>query len=367
MIPEMNADPKGYYARLAVPPSATTEEIAAAFRRRARIVHPDVPGSGDAAAFVALKAAYDVLADPLRRAEYDRSSLPPFSLPVWAAAGPAPAMAPRQQQSHRQQFGYLGFIVSLSLLGLTSVLAVLAFIRLAGPFSDSEPPAPSVGVARQAAPRPLPPVRLAGSPTHYVLPGPGPAILWLRDETSPRLVPAARLAAFTTVHAVAFVPDRGLIAVALAGGRLGFVDAARLAPGDAAAARRAFCADQSGPPPGNAELLARSGSGGQSRLLIRNGGEQPAVVKLRDLDGHAQAMVFVAPGVSVRVMGLPGGPWHADVAVGELWSRACALFAAGMRAERLTATIQPGTELTLPTGPSGAAAEDIPDEAFLHN
>jgi len=366
MIPEMNADPKGYYARLAVPPNATTKQIAAAFRRRARIVHPDVPGSGDAAAFVALKAAYDVLANPLRRAEYDRSALPPSSPPVWAAAAPAPAMAPHRQQSYRKQSGYLGFIVSLSLLGLTSVLAVLAFVRLASPFSDSEPPAPTVGTAREAAPRPLSPVRLAGSPTHYVLPGPGPAILWLRDETGQRLVPAARLAAFTTVHAVAFVPDRGLIAVALEGGRLGFVDAARLTPGDAAAARRAFCADQSGPPPTNAEVLARSGSG-QSRLMIRNGGEQPAVVKLRDLDGHAQAMVFVAPGVSVRVMGLTGGPWHADVAVGELWSRACALFAAGMRAERLTGTIQPGSELTLPAGPSGAAAEDIPDEAFLHN
>jgi len=362
MIPEMNGDPKGYYARLAVPPNATTEQIAAAFRRRARIVHPDVPGTGDAAAFVALKAAYDVLADPLRRAEYDRSGPPPSPPPVWAAAGPTPSMAPRRQQS-----GYLGFLVSLSLLGLTSVLAVLAFIRLASPFSDSEPPAPTVGVARQATPRPLPPVRLAGSPTHYVLPGPGPAILWMRDETSQRLVPAATLSAFTTVHAVAFVPDRGLIAVALAGGRLGFVDAARITPGDAAAARQAFCADQSGPPPANAEVLARRGPGGQSKLLIRNTGEQPAVVKLRDLDGRAQAMVFVAPGVSVRVIGLPGGPWHADVAVGELWSRACALFAAGMRAERLTDTIQPGSELTLPTAPSGAVAEDIPDEAFLHN
>jgi len=362
MIPEMNVDPKGYYARLGVLPYATTEQIAAAFRRRARIIHPDVPGTGDAAAFVALKAAYDVLADPLRRAEYDRPGPPPSRPLVRAAAGPAPPMAPRRQQS-----GYLGFVVSLALLGLTSVLAVLMFIRLASPFSDSAPPTPTLGALPQAAPRPLPPARLAGTPTHYVLPGPGPAILWLRDGTSQRLVPAARLSAFTTVHAVAFVPDRGLIAVALQGGGLGFVDAARLTPGDAAAARQAFCADQSGPPPANAEVLAHHGPGGQSKLLIRNTGEQPAVVKLRDLDGRAQAMVFVAPGVSVHVIGLAGGPWHADVAVGELWSRACALFAAGMRAERLTGTILPGSELTVPTGPSGAAAEDIPDEAFLHN
>lgn len=362
MIAGMNADPKGYYAQLGVAPGAAAEEIAAAFRRRARIVHPDVSGSGDAAAFVALKAAYDVLADPSRRAEYDRSALPP-SPPVWAAPGPASGVAPRRQRS-----GYWGFIVSLGLLGVAAVVAVLILWQLASPFTDALPPAPAVGAARQAVARPPPLVRLAGNPTHYVVPGPGPAILWLRDETGQRLVPAARLSAFTTVHAVAFVPDRGLIAVALEGGGLGFVDAARLTPGDAAAARQAFCADQSGPPPANAEVLARRGTGGRSKLLIHNRGEQPAVVKLRDLDGRAQAMVFVAPGVSVQVIGLPGGPWQADVAVGELWSRACALFAAGMRAERLDGTIQPGSELTLPTGPSGgAAAEDIPDEAFIHN
>ena len=356
----MNADPKGYYAQLAVPPSAAADEIAAAFRRRARIVHPDVPGTGDAAAFVALKAAYDVLADPGRRSEYDRSAQPP-SPPVWAAPGPVPRAPPRRQRS-----APWGFIVSLGLLGLASVAAVLALVRLASPVTDSEPPARPFGTAHQAVPRPLPVVRLAGSPTHYVLPGPGPAILWLRNETGRGLAPAAQLPAFTTVHAVAFVPDRGLIAVALQGGGLGFVDAARLTPGDAVAARQAFCADQSGPPPANAEVLARRGSGGQSKLLIHNRGEQPAVIKLRDLDGRAQAMVFVAPGVSVQVIGLPGGPWHADIAVGELWSRACTEFAAGMRAERLAGTIQSGSELTLPTA-SPAAAEDIPDEAFIHN
>jgi hypothetical protein len=364
MIAKMNADPKGYYAQLAVRPGATTEEIVAAFRRRARIVHPDVPGTGDAAAFVALKAAYDVLADPLQRSEYDRSGLPPPP-PLWASPEPVPR--PPLRRARSPYSAYSGFIVSVALLGLVSIVAVLVLVRLASPFSDSQPPARTVETAPQAVARPPPLVRLAGDPTHYVLPGPAPAILWLRDEMGQRLVPAARLTPFTPVHAVAFVPDRGLIAVALEGGGLGFVDAARVTPGDAAAARQAFCADQSGPPPANAEVLARYGSDGQSRLLIHNRGEQPAVLKLRDLDGRAQAMVFVAPGVSVQVSALPGGPWHADVAVGELWSRACALFAAGMRAERLAGTIEPGSELTLPTGPSDSAVEDIPDEAFIHN
>ena len=67
----MNADRKAYYALLGVVPGVAAEGITTAFRRRARIVHPDVPGTGDAASFVALKAAYDVLADPSRRAAYD--------------------------------------------------------------------------------------------------------------------------------------------------------------------------------------------------------------------------------------------------------------------------------------------------------
>ena len=363
MIPGMNADPKGYYAQLAVPPGATAEEIAAAFRRRARIVHPDVPGTGDAAAFVALKAAYDVLADRSRRTDYDRSVLPPSPPPppVWAGSATAPKAPPTRKRSPHP-----GFFVSLALLSLAAVAAVLVLVRLASPDAEPQPPAPTLATAHPAAPQPLPVVRLTGNPTHYVVPGAGPAILWLRDGTGQRLVPAARLPPFTPVHAVAFVPDRGLIAVALEGGGLGFVDVARLTPGNAVAARQAFCADQSGPPPANAEVLARRGTGGQSKLLIHNRGEQPAVVKLRDLDGRAQAMVFIAPGVSVQVIGLPGGPWRADVAVGELWSRACAEFAAGMRAERLAGTIPSGSELTLPPGLS-VAAEDIPDEAFVHN
>src|ERR1051326_9115493 len=72
--PTMRRDPKGYYARLGVGPGATPDSITMAYRRGARIVHPDVPGTGDAEAFVALKQAYDVLIHEKRRAAYDRSA-----------------------------------------------------------------------------------------------------------------------------------------------------------------------------------------------------------------------------------------------------------------------------------------------------
>src|ERR1700733_4703314 len=69
--PLLSRDPEGYYARLGVDPWAGPGTITAAYRGKARLVHPDVPGTGDANAFVELKRAYDVLISPDRRAAYD--------------------------------------------------------------------------------------------------------------------------------------------------------------------------------------------------------------------------------------------------------------------------------------------------------
>jgi hypothetical protein len=206
---------------------------------------------------------------------------------------------------------------------------------------------------------------LVGEPTHYVAPGADAAILWMEEASDKRLHPAGLVKPFTGVHALGLVPEHGLMAVALDRNEVGFIDAARLVPGDAAAARRAFCADQAGAPPANAELLARHSSSGHDRLLIHNVGEQPAVIKLRNPAGHTEVSLYVGPRMNVTVIGLPAGPWRADVAIGELWSRACGLFAAGMRAERLAAAIGPGDELTVPLDLSAAGvAQDISDQAF---
>src|SRR5271166_2231561 len=70
----MRSDPKGYYGVLGLSPSASAAAIAGAFRRQAKILHPDVPRTGDAARFVRLREAYDVLGHPDRRAAYDRSA-----------------------------------------------------------------------------------------------------------------------------------------------------------------------------------------------------------------------------------------------------------------------------------------------------
>lgn len=60
-----------FYDLLGVPRTATQQEIASAFRERARTAHPDK--GGDPALFLRLKQARDVLCDPVKRAAYDRN------------------------------------------------------------------------------------------------------------------------------------------------------------------------------------------------------------------------------------------------------------------------------------------------------
>ncbi|MEZ0363833.1 J domain-containing protein [Mycobacterium sp. pUA109] len=65
------------YAVLAVPPTATQAEITRAYRRQLRDHHPDLrvqgPNSGAEEQLRQILAAYAVLRDPRRRADYDRT------------------------------------------------------------------------------------------------------------------------------------------------------------------------------------------------------------------------------------------------------------------------------------------------------
>ncbi len=64
---------KDYYADLGVSSTATAEEIKKSYRKLARTYHPDAnpDDAGSEARFKEISAAYDVLADDKRRAEYD--------------------------------------------------------------------------------------------------------------------------------------------------------------------------------------------------------------------------------------------------------------------------------------------------------
>jgi hypothetical protein len=139
-----------------------------------------------------------------------------------------------------------------------------------------------------------------------------------------------------------------------------------LTPGDATAARRAYCAYNAGPAPADGEVLERH-AGGPGHLELNNRTTQPAVVKLRDQTGAVAVSVFLAPGGHAAVDGLPDTRFRPDFAIGEFWSRACQTFAAGMRAQRMGGFVSLGalTPLSIPPDlPGEAPPVEIPDQAF---
>src|SRR5579863_3179492 len=60
-----------YYEFLQISPNAEPDTIHRVYRFLAVRLHPDNPETGDTEKFFLLKQAYDVLSDPVRRAEYD--------------------------------------------------------------------------------------------------------------------------------------------------------------------------------------------------------------------------------------------------------------------------------------------------------
>ncbi|QSR86684.1 J domain-containing protein [Candidatus Methylacidiphilum infernorum] len=103
---------RNYYEILGVDKNATQDEIRAAFRRLARIYHPDVAKDKKAAEekFKDINEAYEVLSDPEKRKKYDQMfsswdrTQEEFVPPFWT-----PSQGWEQQEDFATHFGGTGF------------------------------------------------------------------------------------------------------------------------------------------------------------------------------------------------------------------------------------------------------------------
>ena len=98
----VRVDPDPYLV-LGVSPTATQAEIAHAYRTRLRTHHPDTRHAPPAQAaderLQQLLAAYALLRDPARRADYDRATTRTARRPPQSPQGPTPANRPPQAAS----------------------------------------------------------------------------------------------------------------------------------------------------------------------------------------------------------------------------------------------------------------------------
>jgi hypothetical protein len=125
------------YRELGVDRSATREEIAAAFRARARELHPDAhpAGPADVERFKRVTRAYGVLSDPVQRARYDAGNLSAPAAAPGTGRSPAPVPRPPQPTPTASRFTRrtarwtVVISVVLVLLGVAAMVWVISLQR----------------------------------------------------------------------------------------------------------------------------------------------------------------------------------------------------------------------------------------------
>lgn len=374
-----NLDPDGHYALLAVAPDATQEAIVAAYRLQARRLHPDVPGTGNAAAFMAVKRAYDVLSDPQRRTIYDRearsaamAAIEPEVFPqrpvrhvMSQSMAIPPIRRPRLSDLPLPVWIGVGLVLTFGVVQIVLHLSTQPAEQRTTIRPIAQPVAALSETAHQEVlygPRPQ---HLPGIANFYVSPETGQTTLYhmLPDRTT--LEPIGHLPPFSSVQGVRLLRQHGLIEVVTGNGATGFIQAQHLTPGDLLAAHEAYCGYNAGTLPQDGEVLDRSGRG-DGTLTVHNRSVQPVVMRLRDAGGTSVVSVFLGPGSDTEVTALPRGEYRPEYAIGELWSRACNSFAAGMRAWRLRTTVRiPGAKpLTVTDQGPPDGADGLSEQVF---
>ena len=113
----MTATEVDYYALLGVDPRASNDELAAAYRAKAKALHPDA--GGDATEFGQLATAYTVLTNHRRRREYDQARARAESHAPAPVASAAAAPRPTRWTRRRAWYATIGG-------GLCAILGVVA-------------------------------------------------------------------------------------------------------------------------------------------------------------------------------------------------------------------------------------------------
>jgi hypothetical protein len=136
-VVQVRVDPSSdLYATLGVDAEAPRDEIAQAFRRLAKDLHPDRDG-GDAERFKRLAAAWTVLGDPVRRDEYDTARESLRAVAERAPAGVAPPRPPSRRVALLMVWG--GAV--LTLLGVAVAVATSMLVLDTARFRDRSEPA----------------------------------------------------------------------------------------------------------------------------------------------------------------------------------------------------------------------------------
>lgn len=300
----MSRDVHGLYAILGLDPSASHEAIGTAFRRKAKELHPDVAGTGNAHAFMSLRKAYDILRNPAARAAYDHISQHVDERPV--RHGHVAARPPNANRNARAWF-----------LALTAILLLSAGSAIWLEHSQVNANAVPSGVngssiAGAAFPK---------SQMYYVSAAESPLPIWhkaLRGE----FVQDGFIQPFTSIKLLQSRPTDDLAEVRFADGSSGYMDPHNIRPGDAKAAKEAYCLYKPGPPLSNQRILDRIGSG-PNKVTIENKGDQPAVVIMRSALGVRAVRLLVDAHSTAFVDQFPSGLHRPEFRLGDSWSQKC--------------------------------------------
>ena len=128
---------KDYYATLGVSSTATPKEITSAYRKLARELHPDA-NPGDQAAedrFKEVSAAYEVVGDPDKRAEYDEARRMGPMAGAFGAGGGGPGAGAGARFDSGDLGDLIGNLFSRGRAGggthATDLVVLLALLRVA--------------------------------------------------------------------------------------------------------------------------------------------------------------------------------------------------------------------------------------------